>query len=389
MRKLFTGLAVMLFLAACQEAAPTSVSPSAALRLDLPAAGARGATFMTRNVYVGAALELVMGATDPNQIPVAVAEVLAQVQVTDFNARAEGIADEIARTRPAVIGLQETVHLYLDGTELYDYLGILQAALAARGLHYTVIEHHTSDITLPMLVLDFSTNPPTPVLDGQGNPQFRLARYVDGDALLVADGVPYDNVAMGDFTTLAMLFGVQPIVRGWIAADVTLDGITYHVVNTHPESENVPVNAAQIDELLTLVAGETRPTVLLGDFNSGPGTDETGYQALLAGSFVDTWVEKNGDKAVWTCCQTPTLMNATSVLDQRIDFVMVRDAMANGNAGIVGGLQTAVVGDLPQDMVLAPAVPALGLPARMLWPSDHAGYVVTLHLPPAVATLGR
>ena len=56
------------------------------------------------------------------------------------------MADEIARQRPAVLGLQEgyvldviPAYLGLPGGPIHmDFLGALQAALAARGLTYTV-----------------------------------------------------------------------------------------------------------------------------------------------------------------------------------------------------------------------------------------------------------
>jgi endonuclease/exonuclease/phosphatase family metal-dependent hydrolase len=385
MRRLLTGLASALLLAGCGSRSPTGAVITAAVRGDLPAAGAAGATFMTRNIYVGGRLEIVTGETDPTQIPIDVARVFAEIQVTDFATRAKGLADEIAATRPAVMGIQEVSHIYLDGTEIYDYLALLQAELAARGLHYTAIEQHTTDVTLPMLVLDFSTDPPTPVLDQNGQPQLRQARLVDGDALLIADGVPFADPTMAHYDSLADLLGSAKIVRGWIAADVTVAGRALHVVNTHLESENPPVSGAQAAELLALVAGATRPTVLLGDFNSGPGADRTAYDALVGGGFVDTWVEKNKDKPGVTCCQTETLLNPASVLNQRVDLVLAREPRPTGNSGLVGGLQVAIVGDMPANRVLAPAVPALGLPARLLWPSDHAGYVVTLRLPNAGA----
>ena len=86
---------------------PPSIAPH--FERDVPGDGRHGITVMTRNLYVGGNVDLVIHAanTDPNSVPQVVAAVFQQVQRTDFHVRAEGIADEIARNRPHVVGLQE------------------------------------------------------------------------------------------------------------------------------------------------------------------------------------------------------------------------------------------------------------------------------------------
>ena len=60
---------------------------------------------MTQNLYVGADLFKIL---DPSQsIPVRVAEIFSDIQVTDFAQRAESIADLVAEHEPHLIGLQE------------------------------------------------------------------------------------------------------------------------------------------------------------------------------------------------------------------------------------------------------------------------------------------
>ena len=91
-----------------------------ALALVVPVASAKGkhpktkVKVMTRNLYLGADIFRVVEAAqnpDPNlgplSVPIAVAEVFQTMLNTDFWERAEAIADEIAKAKPDVIGLQE------------------------------------------------------------------------------------------------------------------------------------------------------------------------------------------------------------------------------------------------------------------------------------------
>ena len=120
---------------------------------------------MTRNLYLGADVAPVVAVlTDPDATPEmkigAVSEFWAKVRFTDFPARAEGIAGEVAEVQPDLIGLQEAelwrsqapadfVMGNADHVE-YDFVQILLDALAARGLHYAVAAQEQGiDIELP------------------------------------------------------------------------------------------------------------------------------------------------------------------------------------------------------------------------------------------------
>jgi hypothetical protein len=76
--------------------------------------------------------------------------------------------------------------------------------------------------------------------------------------------------------------------------------------------------------------------------------------------------QPNGDTG-YTCCQDKTLRNDVSMLVKRIDFVFTRGF----NGHVIGASRT--VGDEPEDR----------LPSG-LWPSDHAGVVTMLRLPPGL-----
>ena len=64
-------------------------------------------TVMTRNIYIGADVDKLLLAEDPNQIPVIVAELLKDMEATNFSERAVALAKEIQLKQPDLIGLQE------------------------------------------------------------------------------------------------------------------------------------------------------------------------------------------------------------------------------------------------------------------------------------------
>jgi hypothetical protein len=127
-----------------------------------------------------------------------------------------------------------------------------------------------------------------------------------------------------------------------------------------------------------VLAGLDGVTVLVGDLNSdaeaGPGAPSwtPSYGRLLDAGFVDAWVQANpqGDPG-YTCCQDPDLRNAVSILDERIDFVLVR---ADGHVGpswrFPGSVAADILGEEPADLT----------DPTGLWPADHAGLLAELKL---------
>src|SRR5213596_1649000 len=149
MKRLYSIAAVLVLGAACKE--PFQVVPPGSgnwLSDQLVGAGSSDITVMTQNLYVGADVDLViraLGTPDPGDDFPALLFAIETVGKTDFPARAAVIADEIARARPHAVGLQEVSQIDIDLTPLgvpavvhQDFLAILQAELAARGLHYAV-----------------------------------------------------------------------------------------------------------------------------------------------------------------------------------------------------------------------------------------------------------
>lgn len=374
----------LLALPACRDESIAPPEPPLSPHFERDVPESHGITVMTRNLYVGANVDLVIQAanTDPNSVPQVVAAAFAQLQHTDFHVRAQGIADEIARNRPHVVGLQELSLIrtqtpgdfqpFNAADTVIDFLTVLQSALAARGLHYVAYTIPETDVEVPMLT----------GFDPSTGPTFSDVRLNDYDALLIRADLHVANVARANFTNLAPLFGPLPLLRGWIAADVTVGRATFRVLSTHLEASNPTFSGPQAGELVTLLAGIRTPVVLLGDFNSGPGDNLTAYRTLTRNGFVDVWTARRFRGPGLTCCSNPDLDNPTTggVYDKRIDLVLVRDRLRRGHEGrddrdeFLEAAQIAVVGEEPRERLLAPG-------GYRLWPSDHAGVVATLRLP--------
>jgi endonuclease/exonuclease/phosphatase family metal-dependent hydrolase len=330
------------------------------------AGGDRSVSVMTRNLYIGADVDAAMAAlfdTDPaNDLP-ALLGTLQTLQRTDYAARAQAIAHEIATDRPDVVGLQEVYDLTvipawlgLPGDPIQiDFLAGFQAALAAEGLDYVVAGRNTTiDATIA------------------GG----AVHIVDHDVMLVQrsrvtlTGAPVEAVFQYNIGPVGP--GVT-LLRGYVAREAIVGGVPTLLVNTHLESGEgasfEELRAAQAMELAAVIGAAPR-AILTGDFNGQAGTPM--YQILAGAQLTDTWPALHPDAPGYSCCQAPDLANRPSLLDQRIDFIWTRgfaraDGKLNGKIRLVSA----------QPAALVPG--AFGL----IWPSDHAGLVAELGLPQA------
>lgn len=320
-----------------------------------------GITVLSRNMYVGANVDIVIGG-DPQQIPFLVAQAFQELGSTNYPLRAELLADEIARTRPHVVGLQEVSLVRIhEGTDfpsppsatdtVVDFMSILLTALEARGLDYRLVQSvKNTDVELPMVT--------------SATPTFADVRLTDYDAILARRDVATANPVARTFTMTLPVPGTPIVVkRGFVAADATVSGRTYRVVNTHLESAHPGVRLGQAAELVQYLAGETRPIIALGDFNSDAVTGEQTYQFLLSQGYADAWLARDGRPTqALTCCQASDLSNTASILDERLDLVLSRNMAGNP-------VFADVIGDDPSER------------SGGLWPSDHAGVVVRFPRP--------
>jgi hypothetical protein len=357
-----------VILTACGDVEPYSLPQAEAGAV----AGARGPTVMTRNVYLGADLDLVL-ASPASEIPFVAAAVWAEVRATNYPERAGALAAEIAQANPHLVGLQE-VALYrvqspgdaaFGGSEpatvvAYDFLQILMDSLAARGLDYVVASVATNfDVEVPV----YTGGSPNPFTD---------VRITDHDVILARADVALANAQAGVYAArVAIPVGGGPVVevlRGWTSVDATVGAHTFRFVNTHFEVQGfAPIQAAQAAELIAMLAGSPLPVVLVGDFNSAADRSQTEtYASLVAAGYRDVW--NRAGAPGYTCCHAKDLRNLHPELDQRLDIIFIR-GFADGV--LTPGGQARITGDRTGDRTRGG-----------LWPSDHAGVVATLRLSP-------
>jgi endonuclease/exonuclease/phosphatase family metal-dependent hydrolase len=333
----------------------------------------RRLSVMTQNLYLGSSLAPALEAKTPEEFVEAVARIYATVQYTNFPARAEAIADEIEAKEPDLIGLQEVTKWTTEGLSPppgYDFLEILEGALAARGLDYEVaaISHNAKIGPAPLV------SESCPVLEGKFTCGVTLE---DRDAILVngdTRGLTWSNPQSGHYSAQQVVespVGPLSFDRGWASIDAKLKHKPFHFVNTHLETEESPL--VQEEQAAEFLAGPAKGgrVIATGDFNSAADGSTTGSYALLTapGKFRDAWDEAQLGPG-YSCCQesnTPPLApgalnNLVPTLKTRIDLILSRGAARSD------GDDAELIGDTPFQ-----AEPPL-------WPSDHAGVVATLHL---------
>ncbi|MCS7467239.1 endonuclease/exonuclease/phosphatase family protein [Stieleria sp. ICT_E10.1] len=336
---------------------------------------------MSWNLYLGGDLAPVLNALltgDPQQIVQASTELWQSVLATNFELRAEAIADQIEFAQPELIGLQEAVVWRtgpLNPNESamdvqFDFTEILLDELNERGMHYDVVAK-TQGIDAELTGFTTLPNPSNPygVLED--------IRLTDRDVILARTDLPksqlkLSNVQEENFDVALSVPGVFSVPRGWNSVDVKIRGKEFRLINTHLEIADFPqVQMAQAWELLSTAAATDMAVVILGDFNSsavpGQPNDTPTYELLLGAGFRDTW-EMTQVTEAFTCCQASDLRNESSIMDSRIDLVLVR--------GPLDVIDTDVVGEEQVDRTMQFADAPSGL-----WPSDHAGLLATLVLP--------
>lgn len=350
---------------------------------------------MTRNLYLGADIFKVVEAaqTDPALVPYAVAEVYQTMLFTNFWARAEALADEIADAKPQVIGLQEVSTFYIQtpgdflignpvqaDSLVIDFYTVLDAALKARGMEYDAYINTNADVELPMADL----NSPTFLSD---------VRMVDSDVVLVRKGHPSGLVFKDSYSTnVGLDVGGTYIefTRGFLIVDVFIKNTPYRFVNTHLEVRSSPdsvfriVQYYQMLELLGTIDYlqgllGALPIIMVGDFNSSPD-DVPGvgyhpvygwlpyippYMLAVGAGYLDSWLLQSKYDEGYTSGFDEYVSDPTAQLDTRIDLVFI-DPLDQ----VLEKVSCDIVGDEVTDMIPNPNAPGM-----YLWPSDHAGVV--------------
>jgi endonuclease/exonuclease/phosphatase family metal-dependent hydrolase len=324
-------------------------------------------TVMTRNLYLGTALNNIVGVSSLTELAAAVAEDWAHVLANDFPTRAGALADEIVSARPDVVGLQE-VTLFRDQTPsdirthpgpnathvVLDLLAVLQTELDARGTPYTAVAT--------------STNADLEVFRSDGLMDLRIT---DRDVLLVRADVAeqVSHPRDGHYTAVRMLPswpGPIASTRGWASIDYSpARGTTLRILTTHLEVGGTRagrIQERQAQEALTLIAASPHPVIALGDFNSpvdGSGTDT---YARLTEVLDDAWASTRPSEPGPTCCQAELLDNAVGQEDVRFDLVLVPEGWRVRGVARTG------------------AEPFRAAPPP-LWASDHVGVTAQVTVP--------
>jgi endonuclease/exonuclease/phosphatase family metal-dependent hydrolase len=321
---------------------------------------------MTRNMYIGADLAPIVGATSLPQFLTATAEAYEKVQASDPPARIKAMAREIADADPMIVGLQEVQLVETDtepptndgpatpaNTTVFDFLEMLLDELAAQGTPYTVVTSATNVSAEVPTALGFDV------------------KSTDRDVILAKANLPSDelswiNQSSASFATnltFSTVVGPLTFTRGYNVADFTANKRSFRLVNTHLEAFSNLVRSAQAAELLSgVLASATEKQVMVGDINSDPSDTGTNPYDLFAGAgFADSWTQANPSSPGLTCCFRELLDDPNaSVFDARIDVVLTRNASEAAKRARIYGTD-----------------PDNRTPSG-LWPSDHAGVSSTV-----------
>ena len=349
---------------------------------------------MTYNLYLGADIFKVVEAAqiDPESVPWVVAEVYQTMLYTNFSARAEAIADEIAANKPQVVGLQEVETFYKQtpgdfssgnstpATDLViDFYAVLDAALKARGMYYDAYTVTNADVELPMI-------------DPESDTYLSDVRMVDHDVILVRKGYAASLVLAANYAVnVGLDIGGTYIefTRGYLVVDVDVKDQVFRFVNTHLEVRGSTdsvfrvVQSFQMQELIGTLAYlssiDPKPIVMVGDFNSAPeDVPGSGYHPLygwlnytppymqaVGAGYLDAWLLQSKYDEGFTSGFDECVSDPNATLSTRIDLIFVdpKDLLVNK-------VRCDVVGDEVSDMIPNP-----NYPGQYLWPSDHAGVV--------------
>lgn len=358
-------------------------------------------TVMTRNIYLGADIQRPIVATaGKTGLDALVAlgnsnvETRSIVDQTNFPRRSELLAAEIAKAKPDLVGLQE-VALWRSGplelpppfgtTPLgttnaqqvdYDYLQLLLQDLHQEGTPYkAVVVQNAMDLESPA----FLGNPALGTVSQGRDIRLTMRDVIllrAGSDLRVLDkgGAQYDTkvpVNVGGSTL--------NIIRGYGWVDVAHGSAkSFRFVNTHLEAFSSLAALGQAQELLTEAPAADRTTVIACDCNSDPLNNTTKptdpiptphsapYNLITGpGGFTDMWLEWLPANQGWTSGLNERVNEpAPGSWTHRIDMIFARPGPGQ-QLDVVAG---EVTGDEP----------AAKDPLTGLWPSDHAGVVLTI-----------
>jgi endonuclease/exonuclease/phosphatase family metal-dependent hydrolase len=345
---------------------------------------------MSRNLYLGADLTPAISASGLTAFTEATGKILRDVNANNFPVRAKGLAREILKKKPDLVGLQEAA-LWRTGPPSLEPLLNSAAKPTATAVRYDYLAELLAQLNKGK------------GKGGKGKPQYRVAvsqdefdfeapanengvpgdgpngaipnaevngRLTMRDVILARNGagVTFKRPRAGHFANLltVTVSGVNlAVTRGWTSIDAKVRGShLFRFVNTHLEAFD---DANQVPSIRALQAGELvapggpatskkLPVVLLGDLNSDDDTvavgDQQAYRTLLAAGLR----ERSTAKPLSCCLKTSLLAEGAggsiADFDHQVDHVMTRD---------------------PKDVKLKTSAVTGRQPVNGFWDSDHAG----------------
>jgi endonuclease/exonuclease/phosphatase family metal-dependent hydrolase len=349
---------------------------------------------MTRNLYLGADLGPPIGAKSVGEFTELNGQVLREVTANDFPVRAKGLAQEILKKKPDLVGLQE-VSLWRTGppslepllnsgavptatTVRYDYLKELLAQLnkgkgkggKGKPQYRVAISQDEFDFEAPADengVAGDGPNGAIPNAEVNGRLTMRDVILKRSNA-----GVETWNAKGANFNTplpVPILGHPLPVKRGWTATDASVRGSRpFRFVNTHLESFEPHYRASQAAELIEPPGPATGPlpVILVGDLNSDDnttpvGADSWAFNIIHTAGFVDRSTE-----SPMSCCIDASELGETDGGDES-DFDHHIDQVLTNDAGGIQLLNSEVTGRQP---------------VNGFWDSDHAGVFSSLEILP-------
>jgi endonuclease/exonuclease/phosphatase family metal-dependent hydrolase len=344
---------------------------------------------MTRNLFLGADLTPGVEASNLQQLVDAAGQILNQVDVNNFHVRSKGLAAEIRKKNPDLVGLQEAA-LWRDEpcTETplpphathvrhgNDFIKLLLNKLNRGQKRYRLV------ISEPEF--DFEVWANTDGNESTSAPMCPYGSEINGrltmrDAILarVGGNVETRKPKGGHYETLLQESpgGVPTnVTRGWARVNARVNGSPwFRFVDTHLESFDDQA-ANHTNQSTDLGKGEVReaqarelfaqggpasgrlPVVLVGDLNSDDDTvqdgDRLAYDALIGGGFR----ERSTDNPLGCCLKTSTLTlgggGSVSDFDHQVDHILT---------------------DSPRKVKLVNSSVTGRHPVNGFWDSDHAG----------------
>lgn len=345
---------------------------------------AKEVNVMTRNLYLGADLAPAISASGLTAFTEATGQILREVTANSFPTRAKGLAQEILKKKPDLVGLQEvalwrtgppSLEVFLNSgavptaaTVRYDYLAELLAQLnkgKGKPQYRVAVTQDEFDFEAPANENGVAGDGPNGAIP---NAEIN-GRLTMRDVILVRNGagVTFKHPQAAHFANLLVVTvsGVKlPVTRGWTAVDAKVRGSHgFRFVNTHLEAFDP---ATQVPSIRALQAGElvapggpattSLPVVLVGDLNSDDDTVEPGdqqaYRTLLGAGMR----ERSTNKPLGCCLNSSLLAvgagGSVADFNHQVDHVMTRD---------------------PKEIKLKDSAVTGRQPVNGFWDSDHAG----------------